>query len=151
MSAFRPTSYKIAASVGFTLVYIVAAFVRILSASVFTRSFNIFQPPGSFLLMLANWLVLAAVLYIAAALIFFKGRLSGFPLKRGDVLISVTVLGLLVSHLYFEMPRFLASFFPSLVSGGGVESVLLIVTAELLLSYILLSLLMYLMEQLKKS
>lgn len=149
ITLFQPTRYKIVASIGFALVYFVAAFVRILSAGLLLNPTNI-QSSGRILLMIVNWIILAILLYVASSLIFSKDRLSGYSLKRGNLLTLVTILGLLLSHLFFEMPRFLSSVFTSLASDGGLGSLALIVVAELLLSYVLFSLLMYFMESFKK-
>lgn len=147
---FKPTRYKVVASIGFTLAYLVAVFARIVSAGLLLGPPNN-QSSNRILLIIINWIVLATLLYIASSLIFSKNRLSEYSLKRKEILALVTILGLLLSNIFFEMPRFLSSIFTSLASDGGAGSFVLIVTAELLLSYILFSLLTYFMEKSKKS
>jgi len=149
ISIFRPTTLKVMASMSFVLVYFTAAFVRIASARFFLGPLDA-PPSRGVLLIIVNWIVIAALLYVAASFIFSKNNVSEYSLKRKEVLVFVTILGLLASPLFFEMPRFLSSFFPSLASSGGTGSIMLIVAAELLLSYALVSLLMSFMGKLKK-
>lgn len=149
INIFRPTRYKIVASIAFTFAYIVAFFVRIVFAGAFFR-FSITQPSSRILLVIVNWIILAAVLYLTASFVFSKDRLSGYSLKRKDILLLVTILGLLVPRLFFEVLRFLAFFFASLTTDEGVGLLVPAVMAELLLSYVLFSLFLFFMERLKK-
>lgn len=149
INSFRPTRFKLIASIGFTLTYIVAAFIRIISASLLLNLINA-QSSGRIVLIAVNWIILAALLYITSFFIFSKKILSVYSLKQKETLALVTILGLLLSNLFFEMPRFLSLIFTTLASDGHVGSFALIVIAELLLSYILFSLLLYFMEKFKK-
>lgn len=148
LKILRPTNYKLVGSISFTLTYIVAAVIRIVTAGLLA-SFLTDQFFKNVFLFVLNAIVLVLCLYLTSFFIFSKKQAINVSWRRQELLIFVTVIGLLISPLFFEMPRFLSLIFSSFAFYGSSGALILIVVANGILTYVLFSLLLFFMDTCK--